>query len=268
MKKNLMAAAAFMLLMTSAAVLTACGSSDNPVEQMQSVSLVESKYSAPDYGMNANNQIYAGSYSLVLTTSDSSMELVSDDFTISIESKELALVPGWPAELNNEAKSEVRLKGNPFKRADGKWTMNMEVLLPYTTQKQQLGIKLFYKGQSVGSDLLLDYVNPANFSYEGSTDGYLHVGNTYPMSISYYNENKLFDYDSIVATGIIGMKPVHSGEFEVGYDTATGKPYVKILDTFAFSDAEKAAGFAVICPCITTLDGELFQIVLVKAGVS
>jgi len=267
MKKNLMVAATLMLLMISAAVLSACSSSDNPVEQMQSVSLVESKYSAPDYGMNANNQIYAGSYSLVLTTSNPSMEIVSDDFTVSTESKEQQFVPGWPTAIINAALPEVKMKGNPYKRADGKWTMNFEVFLPYTTQQQQLNITLFYKGKPLGSNLQLDYVNPAVFSYEGSTDGYLYVGKTYPMSISYYNENKLFDYNSIVATGVIGMKPAHSGEFEVGYEAATGKPYVKILDTFAFTDEEIAAGYAVVCPCITTLDDELFQPVPVKAVV-
>ena len=264
MKNTMMAAAALMLLMTTAVALTGCSREDNPSTQTQTVRLVESKFSTPDYGMSSDGRIYAGSYTFVLETVDPDTELLSDDFTVSTKSKERALVPGWPTELSNASEPEAKLKGIPFKRPDGKWTVKAEIFMPYTTQKQQLTITLRYKGKALGSALQMDYVNPINFSYEGCTDGYLYIGQTYPMDISYYNENKLFDYKEIIATGSFAMKPAHKGEFEVGYNDENGKPYVKILDTFTFTDEEKAAGFAVICPSITTFDEELFQVVPVK----
>ena len=133
-------------------------------------------------------------------------------------------------------------------------------------QGQNMDLILNYKGQQVGDTLKVEYTRPYVLIFEGSDDGFLNIGQTYPIKIEGFIEDIEITADDILGVGYQVMNPAHENEYVVDLDSETGMPYVKILDTFTFTDEEKAAGYALICPSIilTGTRGRAFQVVPVK----
>jgi len=232
------------------------------VQDNLKITLVSSVFT-PSSKMLQSNQIELGSGALVLSVNNPGLELTENYITVDKEFKSGAYLPGWPRDLNADGEPEVKV-GTTFKNEDGNWVVNYDVLLPYAMQEIKLHLTFGCKGEVVGSQDV-ESNNPIQFTYDGCTDGYLYVGKTYPMKVSYYHNEKEFDYNSIYGAGITYMNPNHKDEFEVDLDD-DDMPYVKIYDTFTFTDGEKAAGFAVICPSIMISgEGSYFQAVPVKA---
>ena len=272
MKKILMAAVALICMTCESLLLTSCTANDVPVvlEEPTTLYLLESDFSA-GYGIALeNNMLHCGDYSLVFKTSKPT-ELDESDFSVIVDTDGATVTPGLPLDIDiSEVDIPQIVIKEPYHNSDDQWVVKMSVLLPYMVLEQPINLLLNYKGEQVGDTLKIDYYRPYTLEFEGSDDGYLYPGQTYPITVNPAApglDPTVITKDDILAVGNYDMNPAHKDEFEVGLYDETELPYVKILDTFTFTEAEKKAGYALICPNVILTDdrGDTFQVVPVKA---
>ena len=269
MKKILMAAVALICMTCESLLLTSCTAYDVPVvlEEPTALYFVESDFSAGNGIALGNNMIYYGEYSLVFKTNKPT-ELDESDFSVIVDTDGATVTPGLPLDIDiSEVDIPQIVIKEPYHNPDDQWVVNMSVFLPYMVLGQQINLLLSYKGETVGDTLKVNYERPYSFEFEGSEDGYLYPGQTYPIKVHTVSASDptVITKDDILAVGNYGMTPAHNDEFEVDINDETGSPYMKILDTFTFAEAELKAGYALICPNIVLSDGsEPFQVVPVK----
>lgn len=269
MKKILMAAVAFICMNCESMLFTSCTANDVPVvlEEPTTLFLVESNFTA-GYGIALEkNMIQCGDYRLVFKTSKP-IELDESDFSVIVETDGAVVTPGFPLDIDiSEADIPQIVIKEPYHTPDDQWVVNMSVFLPYMVLGQHINLLLNYKGETLDDALKIDYERPYTLEFEGSDDGYLYPGQTYPITVRSFDPFlPVITMDDILAAGFYEMTPVHKDEFEVSFNEETELPYVKILDTFTFTEAEKKVGYALICPNIVLTDDrdEAFQVVPVK----
>lgn len=264
MNKKTMAAVALICMTCVDMLFTSCSSNDVPViVDDTTLSLIESNFTAGNGIALENNMINYGEFSLSFKTNKPT-ELNGSDFTVNYETDGAMFTPGWPIDGLSEDPEIVM--SEPYHNPNDQWVIKVKVFLACMAQGQQIDVILKYKGEKVGDTLKVSYDRPYSLTYEGSDDGYLYVGKTYPIKVEGFAGYREITKDDILAVGYQGMTPEHKDEFEVELNDETGVPYVKILDTFTFTDEEKAAGYALICPDIMLTDdiGSAFQVVPVK----
>ena len=263
----MMAAVALFCLTCTSVLFTSCSNDDVPVVPDEpTLTLISSDFTAGEGIVLAKNMIHAGDYSLKFITSKP-IELDPNDFKVTVETDGATVTPMFPVDIDLTGVDNPDIKITTFQNSDNEWTVKINVLLPYMVLGQQFNFLLNYKGKPVGEPLRLEYSRPYCFEFEGSTDGYLSPGKTYPINIhAVLIDAPAITKDDIIAPGSYGMEPAHKDEFEVDTYDETGMPYVKILDTFTFTDAEKKAGYALICPIvfISGITDVVFQVVPVK----
>lgn len=270
MKKYLMAAVALICMTCESFLFTSCSANDMPVMLDETtLFLIESDFTAGSGIDMGNNKIYYGEYFLTFKTSKPT-ELEKSDFTVLVNTDGAVATPSFPLDIDlEELDNPTIVIKEPYHNENDMWEVKLQVFLPYMVLGQYADLLLYYKGEQVGGPLKVEYERLYSLEFEGSTDGYLYPGQTYPIKIHYnsaFMEHKEITKDDILAVGNLGMNPTHGDEFEVALYDETEMPYVKILDTFTFTDEEKAAGYALICPSIMLVeDGyEIFQVVPVK----
>jgi hypothetical protein len=264
MKKKTMAAVALFCITCVNMLFTSCSVNDNPVVVDEtSLSFIESDFYSGSGIAYEYNMINYGEFHLFFKA-DKPIELKESDFTVKYQTEGAVYTPAWPLDDISE-KPEIIIT-EPFLNSDDQWVVTARVLLACMVQSQHIDITLNYKGKQVGDTMRVDYVRPYSLEYEGSTDGFLYVGQTYPIKMTPFAESNEITNDNILAVGHLGMNPGHADEFEVKLNKETGVPYVKILDSFTFTSEEMAAGYALICPSIMLKKGldRLHQVVPVK----
>ena len=264
MKKTTMAAVALFCMTCVNVLFTSCSVNDDPVVVNETkLSFVKSDFYPKTGFENAYNMPNYGEFHLFFKT-DKPIELKKSDFTVKYQTEGAVYTPAWP--LDNISEKPEIIINEPYLNSDSLWVVTAQVLLACMVQRQQIDITLNYKGKQVGDTMKVDYIRPYSLEYEGSTDGYLYVGQTYPIKMIPFADSNTITNDDIIAVGKIGMTPTHENEFEVKLNKETGEPYVKIFDSFTFTSEEKAAGYALICPAITLKKGigRPYQVVPVK----
>ena len=267
MNKKTMAAVALFCMTCVNMLFTSCSSNDVPViVDDTTLNLIESNFTAGNGITLENNMINYGEFSLSFKTNKPT-ELKESDFTVNYETDGAMFTPGWP--IDGFSENPEIVMSEPYLNPNDQWVVKVKVFLACMAQGQLIDVILKYKGEKVGDTLKVDYARPYSLYYEGSDDGFLYVGKTYPIKVEGFAVNREITKDDILAVGYQRMTPEHKDEFEVELNDETGVPYVKILDTFTFTNEEKAAGYALICPDIMLTDdiGSVFQVVPVKVPI-